>query len=187
MPVGISEGELKAGLQGVWRFSCKTGGELMTLRWIFSAALVVVFCLVAQIPLVHADTINHCIDSCFSTWPGSDHEELRQECLDQCRNAPKHGAIAYAEQNGAYGFSYNVNSASAANQRALSNCTKHGDGCKVVISFSETCAALAAGDNDRFAASRGDGRGEAQGNALTACSRDGGKHCEIKAWACARD
>jgi hypothetical protein len=72
MPVGISEGELKAGLQGVWRFSCKTGGELMTLRWIFSAALVVVFCLVAQIPLVHADTVNHCIDSCFSTWPGSD-------------------------------------------------------------------------------------------------------------------
>ena len=159
----------------------------MKLRWIFSAAFVVVLGLVAQNAPARADSVNHCIDSCFSTWPGSDHEELRQECLNQCRNAPNHGAIAYAEHNGAYGFSYDYHSAAAANQRALSNCTAHGAGCKVVISFSETCAALAAGDNDRFAASRGDGRGEAQSNALTACSRNGGKHCEIKTWTCARD
>jgi hypothetical protein len=62
-----------------------------------------------------------------------------------------------------------------------------GAGCKVVITFSETCAALAAGDNDRFATSEGDGAGVARGNALTACSRNGGKHREIKASTCARD
>ena len=132
----------------------------MKLRCIFSAALAVVLGLVVQSAPAWADSINHCIDSCFSTWPGSDHEELRQECLNQCRNAPNYGAIAYAEHNGAYGFSYHYHSATEANQRALSDCMAHGADCKVVISFSETCAALAAGDNGRFAASRGDGRGK---------------------------
>jgi len=107
--------------------------------------------------------------------------------LNRCPNAPNYGAIAYAEHNGAYGFSYHYHSAAEAEQRALSDCMTKGAGCEVVISFSETCAALAAGDNDRFAASRGDGAGKAESEALTACSRNGGKHCEIKAWACARD
>ncbi len=159
----------------------------MKFRWIFSAALIAVLGFMVQVALARADSVNHCIDSCFSTWPGSDHEELRQECLDRCRNAVNYGAIAYAEDNGAYGFSYDYHSAAEANRRALADCTTQGAGCKVVISFSETCAALAAGNNDRFAASRGDWRGEAQGNALTACSRNGGKNCEIKAWTCARD
>jgi len=158
----------------------------MKLRWISWVALVVALGVAAQIAPARADSINHCIDSCFGTW-GSDQEELRQECVNRCPNGVNYGAIAYAEQDGAYGFSYHYHSAAEANQRALSDCLAQGAGCKVVISFSETCAALAAGDNDRFAASLGDGRGEAQGNALTACSRNGGKNCEIKTWTCARD
>ena len=90
--------------------------------------------------------------------------------MNQCPNRVNYGAIAYAEHNGAYGFSYHYHSAAEANQHALSDCLAQGAGCKVVISFSETCAALAAGDNDRFAASLGDGRGEAQGNALLAAA-----------------
>jgi hypothetical protein len=158
----------------------------MKLRWVFSVALGVVLGLVAQNAPARADSINHCIDSCFSAW-SSDQEELRQECLNRCRKALNYGAIAYAEHNGAYGFSYHYHSAAEANQNALSECLAQGADCKVVISFSETCAALAAGDNGRFAASRGDGRGEAQSNALTARSRDGGRHCGIKTWTCARD
>jgi serine/threonine-protein kinase len=98
-----------------------------------------------------------------------------------------YGAIAYAVHNGAFGYSFHYHSAAEAEQQALTDCNAKGAGCKVVISFSETCAALAAGDNEKFAASRGDGRGDAQGQALAACSRNGGKHCEIKVWSCARD
>ncbi len=158
----------------------------MKLQFISCVVLYVVLALAVQIAPARADSVNHCIDSCFSTW-GSDQEESRQQCLNQCRNAPNYGAIAYAVQNGAYGYSYHYHSAAEADQHALSDCLARGADCKVVISFSETCAALAAGNNGRFAASRGDGRGEAQSNALTACSHDGGKDCGIKTWACARD
>ncbi len=148
--------------------------------------LYVVLASAVQIAPARADSVNHCIDSCFGTW-SSDQQELRQECLDKCSSAPNRGAIAYAVHNGAYGFSYDYHSAAEAEQRALSDCASQGDGCKVVISFSETCAALAAGDNERLGTSTGDGAGAARGEALSVCRRSGGKSCEIKASTCARD
>jgi len=84
----------------------------MKLRWIFSAALLVVLGLVVQIAPARADT---------------------------------YGAIAYSEQNAAYAWSVDQGSPKDANLRALSFCTKKGDGCKVVASFSNSCAALAVG------------------------------------------
>jgi|SRR5208282_253667 len=158
----------------------------MKLQSISSVALVIGLGLAVQIAPARADTVNHCIDSCFDTW-SADQQELRQECVNKCSSAPNFGAIAYAVHNGAYGFSYDYHSAAQAEQRAFSDCAAQGTGCKIVISFSETCAALAAGDNERFAASLGDGAGVARSAALSACSRNGGKNCEIKAWTCARD
>lgn len=158
----------------------------MKLRSISCVVVGVGLLSAVRIAPARADSINHCIDSCFGTWSG-DQQELRQECLDRCKNAVNYGAIAYAVHNGAYGFSYHYHSAADAEQRALSDCASEGDGCKVVISFSETCAALAAGNNERFGTSTGDGAGAARGEALKVCSRNGGKNCEIKASTCARD
>ncbi|HEY6417414.1 MAG TPA: DUF4189 domain-containing protein [Candidatus Binataceae bacterium] len=159
----------------------------MKLRWIGSAALAVVLSLAALGALARAD----CVDDCERAYGGYGTDaslEAEQECYRlQCANLPKYGAIAYAEKNGAYGFSYDVNNADEANHRALSNCAKNGDGCKVVISFSNNCAALAAGDNNRFATSMAGTRAQAQADAMTACGSSGGHNCDIKAWTCARE
>lgn len=156
------------------------------LRWIFCAALVVVFGLMLQLAPARAD----CVDDCERAYGGYGSDQslsALQECYRlQCSNLPKYGAIAYGEKSGAYGFSYDVNSAELADQRALSNCTKNGEGCKVVASFSNSCAALASGSNNRFAASQSGTRQQAQADALAACGRKGGKGCDIKAWSCAR-
>jgi len=123
----------------------------------------------------------------MDTYSGSDQWELQQGCVNQCSNQVNYGAIAYSASNGAFGYSFAYHSAAEANQHAVSNCSRNGDGCKVVLSFSENCAALAAGDNNRFATSLGDGVGDARGRALRACEHNGGKNCAIKASTCARD
>ncbi len=51
----------------------------------------------------------------------------------------------------------------------------------------ETCAALAAGDNNTYAATLGDGTGDARHNAPAACARNGGRNCAITVSTCARD
>lgn len=151
------------------------------------AVLVFLLDLIAPAPSAWADSVNHCIDSCMDTYNSSNQSELQQTCVNQCRNRVNYGAIAFSVLNGANGSSYGYHSADEADQRALSNCEQRGDGCKVVIGFSETCAALAAGDDNRFAANLGDGRGSAENSALAGCHRNGVKNCAIKASTCARD
>jgi Domain of unknown function (DUF4189) len=154
-------------------------------RRIASAAVVIVLCVVAQIAIARAD----CVDDCQRAYGGYGTDqsiEQLQECYRlQCANAAKYGAIAYSQKNGAYGFSYDVNSAAVANQRALADCTKNGEGCKLVLSFSNNCASLAADDKNRFAVSQAGSRTQAQDDALTACNK-GGRGCDIKVWTCAR-
>ena len=149
-------------------------------------ALMLVLSSAARVAIAHAD----CVDDCIMAYGERGTEESTNQLLEcyreTCNQEPKFGAIAYAKKNGAYGFSYDVNDSDTANQRALNNCAKNGDGCKLVISFSNTCAALAAGDNERFATSLGNTKSDAQSQALAECGRDGGKNCDIKAWSCAR-
>ena len=106
-----------------------------------------------------------------------------------CRNASgrrtPNGAIAYGAQSEAFGFSYGLTSGAAAERRALANCVKHGNDCRIVASFSNSCAAVAAGTNTRFATAQASTRKQAEAGALAGCSRGGGDDCEIKAWTCA--
>jgi Domain of unknown function (DUF4189)/Protein of unknown function (DUF3617) len=99
--------------------------------------------------------------------------------------ADTYGAIAYSEQNGANAWSVDQASAEGANLRALSFCTKKSDGCKVVASFSNSCAALAVGVNKRFAASQAGTSQQAQSDALDACRSKGGTRCDVKVAFCA--
>jgi len=98
--------------------------------------------------------------------------------------ADTYGAIAYSEQNAAYAWSVDQGSAQGANLRALSYCTKKSDGCKVVASFSNSCAALAVGVNNRFAAGQAGTSQQAQSDALNACRIKRGTGCQIKLAFC---
>lgn len=95
-----------------------------------------------------------------------------------------YGAIAYSEQNAAYAWSIDMRSADGANSTALSSCTKKGAGCKVVASFSNSCAALAVATNSQWAASQAGTSQQAQLDALNTCRSKGGTRCDIKVAYC---
>ena len=117
---------------------------------------------------------------------GADQYELQQNCVNDCPNHVNYGAIAFSERDGSFGYSFDYHSENDANQRALSDCSQNGKGCKVVLTFSENCAALAADDHNRYGYSLGDGEGDANGRALRQCAGHGGKKCEVKVSTCAR-
>jgi hypothetical protein len=54
-----------------------------------------------------------------------------------------YGAIAYDAESGAYGMADASKDAAAARQSALGYCGRYGPKCKIVESFSNTCAAVA--------------------------------------------
>lgn len=57
-----------------------------------------------------------------------------------------HGALAYHEKSGAFGFSFDFPAARAAQESALAQCGQSG--CLVMVHFRNSCAALVQGEND---------------------------------------
>jgi hypothetical protein len=99
--------------------------------------------------------------------------------------ADTYGAIAFSDQTGYYAWSVDQGSAKGAEARALSSCTQKGAGCKVVVSFSNSCGALAVGDNNRFATGQANSSSEAKSIAMNACRvATGGGACNIRASYC---
>jgi hypothetical protein len=69
----------------------------------------------------------------------------------------------------------------------MSNCRKHGDDCKIVATFANGCAAVAAVEADgRYAVGQGHSGPQAQANAMSTCRAGGGGQCEIEVWSCAK-
>ncbi|MGE0151119.1 MAG: DUF4189 domain-containing protein [Reyranellaceae bacterium] len=96
-----------------------------------------------------------------------------------------YGAISYSTRNGAFGFSTRHGDSDSANRAAQENCAKRGAGCRVIISFSNLCASVAADDDGGVFWGTAGTRLEAQRQVMFYCQRDGDpKTCEIKAWAC---
>ena len=116
-----------------------------------------------------------------------DCDQHRTQCSIRCRNqrATNFGAIAYGERSRAFGYSFDHDSAAAADRVALTACKKRGDDCKVVASFSNACAALASGTQDKFAFAKAVTRKQAEADALAACVKNAGGKCEIEVWTCA--
>ena len=97
-----------------------------------------------------------------------------------------YGAIAYGAQSAANGYAYDKGSKSDADRSALSFCKQHGDDCKIVASFSNSCAAVAAVDSKGvYAVGLAGTRDDAQSKAMSACTAQNGGGCEIEAWTCA--
>jgi hypothetical protein len=129
-----------------------------------------------------AQSVNYCIDQCFNIYPDN---QLRDMCVKQCAK-PKvtFGAIAYGPQSQAAGWSYDYETEDQARHHALSNCTPHGNDCRVVTSFSNSCGAVAAGTNLRYAVGEGVSEKQAESDAMEKCRRAGGTDCDIQAWSC---
>ncbi len=111
----------------------------------------------------------------------------RTQCSIRCskQRTVSFGAIAYGERSHAFGYSFDHDSAAAADRVALTNCRKRGDDCKIVTSFTNACAAVASGAKDKFAAVQAASRKQAEADALAACGKSAGGKCEIEAWTCA--
>jgi len=163
-------------------------------------AMMLRFCLVALAlalaPLALARLAlpawadNACIDRCFSNFSPSQmggSSELRNECLQQCKGpSVAFGAIAYGARSTANGFAYGKDNMMAAIHTAISNCQQHGNDCKIVASFSNVCAAVAAVESKNvFSVGQGATKAQSQSKAMDACTSAHGKGCEIEVWTCA--
>jgi hypothetical protein len=145
--------------------------------------------LAAAAPPARADCVSDCQAATYCdsemTASGECSDRLNQCYAQQCnRPRTRYGAIAWGTRSAAFGYSYDFDSQSGASRRALSDCAKHGDDCKVVAVIVNGCAALAAADDGTYSVANGTTGQEAQRGALAACGKAGGKNCEVQVWTC---
>jgi hypothetical protein len=102
-------------------------------------------------------------------------------------SAISYGAIAYGAKSTAYGYVFNKRTQQEAERGALADCRPNGDDCKLVASFSNSCAAVSAIESKGvFSTGNGSTEEEAKNNALKTCERSRGKGCELEVWTCAK-
>jgi serine/threonine-protein kinase len=95
------------------------------------------------------------------------------------KTVPNYGAIAFHQDSGSKGFSFNQRSAREASVEALKQCGH--DNCEVILSIRNACGALASSKKG-FASSTGATRAEAETKALKKC----GPGCDPVIWTCTR-
>jgi hypothetical protein len=161
------------------------------MRYLGALVLAIVIAALAPLGIARAD----CVDECERAYGGCGGPEQNaclqrlQQCYhQQCdRQQVSYGAIAYGANSTAYGYSFDERSAREADSKALANCKPNGDDCKVVTSFSNSCAAVAAIEKKNvFSTGSGGSEQGAKDSALKACERDHGKGCEIEVWTCSK-
>jgi hypothetical protein len=92
-----------------------------------------------------------------------------------------YGALAVDEPGGdQWGWAVNYSSQSAANDRAEREC---GDGCRVVLEFTN-CAAYAGGSDGAYGWAYAGDLSSAQSRALRECQSRSGGYCVIRAYGC---
>lgn len=100
-------------------------------------------------------------------------------------NAFANGALAIDSSQGSqYGFAYNYQSMSQAEERALREC---GDRCRIVLRFSTGCAAYAVDQSSGssiYGWGTGSSNNAAQTRALSECQSQGGNFCSLRVWGC---
>jgi serine/threonine-protein kinase len=95
--------------------------------------------------------------------------------------ADNFGAIAFSQDNGRVGYSYDYGSQNGAEQRALAQC---GDqSCVVVVWFRNACGALAIGDGNGYGVGWASGQQDAEQIALTNCFQYT-NNCKNNTWSC---
>ncbi len=94
----------------------------------------------------------------------------------------KHAAVAYDEETGGWGYSYNQLTAKAAEKEATKKCKT----CTVHLTWNKGCGALAQSKEDKkvLVAETGISRGIAEMAAKKACKEKGKGDCKVVVWAC---
>ena len=97
-----------------------------------------------------------------------------------------YGAFAYDDDGHKYGYSWNEQTAAAADQAALKGCGT--DKCKVVFRTGpKECGAIAFGDEGKvWGGAKRDNRSAAELAALENCQKRFSGQCKIKASECNR-
>jgi hypothetical protein len=101
--------------------------------------------------------------------------------------AKAEGALAIGDC-GAYGFSYNYDTESAARERALKECRDHkGKNCKTVVTLSGNCAAFSIDDRKSCGAWGWASRATKEAAitaAINECTKAGGRDCVRRTDVC---
>ena len=105
--------------------------------------------------------------------------------VPEARAQAYYGAITYSETTGIHGYSYDYQSRSGAESRAINECENvsgRGD-CYVLIWFRNACGALAESYEGAYGSGWGSDRAIAEQYALQSCSQYG-RGCTISRWVC---
>ena len=100
--------------------------------------------------------------------------------LSPAAAADNYGAIAFSQDSGKVGWSYDYRSRSEAEERALEEC---GGDCEVVLWIMNACGALATGDDNGYGTGWAGTRERAEEIALTNCEENA-DNCRINRWIC---
>ncbi|MCW5773975.1 MAG: DUF4189 domain-containing protein [Rhodospirillaceae bacterium] len=94
------------------------------------------------------------------------------------------GALALSERSTAYGFSYDYDSQETAAKRAMAECAKNAQDCRVHTTFRNTCLILAGSVDGPFGWAWG-GREETRSErALAQCRQRGAVNCKVVRRVC---
>lgn len=94
-----------------------------------------------------------------------------------------YGSIAFSQETGVFGYSFNWPSKSAAQRRALKYCKPRAWDCKIVVNFYNACGALAVGDGNGYGVGWAETRRQAERTAMANC-RAYTSDCYIKQSVC---
>lgn len=94
----------------------------------------------------------------------------------------KHGAVAFDENTGGWGYSFNQITAEVAAKEATKKCKT----CKVHLTWKSGCGALAQSNKDAkvMSAKTGSTETAAKAAAKTSCLGMGAGPCKVVVWAC---
>jgi len=94
------------------------------------------------------------------------------------------GALVYNNETDAIGWAYNFADSDDAEKTAMKGCLQKGQGCYVVITFSNSCAAVAVDKGSVVYSIEGANKDEAQSKVMDKCQKGGNGNCQIKVWSC---
>lgn len=90
-----------------------------------------------------------------------------------------YGALAISSSTGAYGYGFNYATEAQARDRALTECAKHAQDCKVYATFQRQCIAVARASNNAFGWAYGFAADERGERALNECAGRNGNDCKV--------
>jgi hypothetical protein len=142
-----------------------------------------------------ADCVADCQASTYCGGGSYECAQLQNECYRrECNsdNEPStsghdgsYGAIAYGEDSRAYGLADISPDKESAGKSAMGYCSKYGNDCEIVESFSNSCASIAENPEGFVGWSENEDRQKAMEEALEECNdKTGNKNCRVALTNC---